>query len=262
MSSRNPYEAPQAAVTDYVAPESTGEFLSEPRKLEAGAGVGWLSRGWNFFMQAPGVWIGITALWAVFAFAVQIVPIVGPLLGGLLFPVLMGGIMIGCDAVRRGEPLTVAHLFAGFNQNAAQLVLIGALYLAAYIGIMIIVFVPMLGFGGFALFTGTATPEQMQSFGLVMVLAGLIAFALMLPLFMAIWLAPALAALNGIGAVDAMKKSFFACLRNFLPFLVYSLLLIPVAIAATIPLLLGWLVATPVMFAGMYVSYREIFYAE
>jgi len=116
------------------------------------------------------------------ALAVQIVPLVGPLVGGLLFPVLMGGIMLGCDAMRRGEALTVAHLFAGFNQNAAQLILVGALYLAGYIGIMIIVFVPMLGFGGLALFTGTATPEQMQSFGLVMVLAGLIALVLLVML--------------------------------------------------------------------------------
>src|SRR5689334_6394772 len=108
MSSTNPYEAPQSAVADYVAPDSAGTIL-------------------------------------------------GPLVGGLLFPVLMGGLMLGCDALRRGEPLTVAHLFAGFNQNAAQLILIGALYLAAYIGIMILVFIPILGFGGFALFTGTAT---------------------------------------------------------------------------------------------------------
>ena len=74
--------------------------------------------------------------------------------------------------------------------------------------------------------------------------------------------APALAVFNDLGAVEAMKKSFFACLKNFWPFVIYGLLLIPVAIAATIPLLLGWLVATPVMMAGMYVSYREIFYAD
>ena len=262
MSSQNPYQAPLATVADYVAPESTGTFLADPKKCELGAGVRWLSDGWAMFMQAPGIWVGITALWAVFAFATQVVPIVGPLIGGLLFPVLMGGLMLGCEALRRGEPLTVAHLFAGFNQNAAQLFLIGALYLAGYIAIMIAVFVPALGFGGLALFTGTATPEQMQNFGVVVLLAGLVALGLMLPLMMAIWFAPPLAALNGLGAVDAMKKSFVACLRNFWPFVIYGLLLIPVAIAATIPLLLGWLVATPVMLAAVYVSYREIFYAD
>jgi len=263
MSSRNPYEAPQSAVADYVATGSAGAFLAEPRKVEAGASVGWLTQGWAYFMQAPGVWVGITALWFVFALATQMVPIVGPLMGNLLFPVLMGGIMLGCDALRRNEPLTVAHLFAGFNQNAAQLVLIGALYLAAWIAVAIVVFVPLLGFGGLTLFTGTATPDQMNS-GMVLtvLLASLIMLALIIPLIMAIWFAPALAVLNDLGAVDAMKKSFFACLKNFWPFFVYGLLLIPVSIVATIPLLLGWLVATPVMLAGMYVAYREIFYAD
>ena len=39
-----------------------------------------------------------------------------------------------------------------------------------------------------------------------------------------------------------MKASFFACLVNILPMLVYSLLGIVLAIVATIPLGLGWLV--------------------
>ena len=37
------------------------------------------------------------------------------------------------------------------------------------------------------------------------------------------WFAPALVALRGVSAIDAMKLSFVSCLRNWLPFLLYGL---------------------------------------
>ena len=46
------------------------------------------------------------------------------------------------------------------------------------------------------------------------------------------WFAPALVALRGATAVEAMKLSFFACLRNWVPFLVYGLIFIAVAFGA------------------------------
>jgi uncharacterized membrane protein len=262
MSSHNPYEAPQAAVADYVAPDAAGAFLAEPRKCELGASVRWLSEGWSYFMQSPGIWVGICALWFVFVLATQLVPIIGPIVGNLLMPVLIAGIVLGCDALRRGEPLTVAHLFAGFNQNAAQLILIGALNLAATFAIMLVVFVPFFGFAGFSVLSGTATSDQMQGMQLVLLLAVLVMVALLLPLIMAMWFAPALAVLNDLGGVDAMKRSFFACLKNFWPYVIYGLIGFPLAIAATIPLGLGWLVLAPVFMAAMYASYRDIFYAD
>ena len=44
----------------------------------------------------------------------------------------------------------------------------------------------------------------------------------------------------------AMKVSFIGCLRNIVPFLIYGVVGIALAIVATIPLLLGWLVLGPV----------------
>jgi uncharacterized membrane protein len=46
------------------------------------------------------------------------------------------------------------------------------------------------------------------------------------------WFAPALVAIQGATAVQAMKLSFFSCLRNWVPFLVYGLIGIAVACAA------------------------------
>jgi len=91
-------------------------------------------------------------------------------------------------------------------------------------------------------------------------LAMLLAMALLIPLMMAYWFAPALVALNGLSALPAMRLSFVACMRNMLPFLVYGLIAILLMIVAVIPVGLGLLVFAPVMMASIYTAYRDIFY--
>ena len=85
-------------------------------------------------------------------------------------------------------------------------------------------------------------------------------FALLLPLFMALWFAPALALFHQQGPAEAMKGSFVACLRNILPSLVYGAIGFMLAIVASIPFGLGWLVLGPVIAGSLYASYRDIFF--
>ena len=94
-----------------------------------------------------------------------------------------------------------------------------------------------------------------------MVLAILVMLALMIPVAMAVWFAPGLAALNERGAVEAMKESFTGCLKNIVPFLVYGVVLLGLSIVASIPLWLGWLVLGPVVAASIYTAYRDIFFS-
>jgi uncharacterized membrane protein len=95
--------------------------------------------------------------------------------------------------------------------------------------------------------------------GMSIVLASLVAAALYIPLLAAIWLAPALVVMHGLGPGRAMGASFSACLRNFLPFLVYSIIMMVFAIVAAIPLMLGYLVWIPLTITSTYASYRGIF---
>jgi uncharacterized membrane protein len=84
--------------------------------------------------------------------------------------------------------------------------------------------------------------------------------ALLLPLFMALWFAPALAVFHQQGPAEAMKNSFVACLKNVVPFLLYSVILLLLTFVASIPFGLGWLVLGPVLAASLYTSYRDIFF--
>ena len=165
--------------------------------------------------------------------------------------------MLGCRSLENGEGLRFDHLFAGFQKNLGQLLLVGLLYFVGMIIIMLAVFVV---FGGalLGMFTGQISSDfSMSTFGLAM----LIVMALSIPLMMAIWFAPILVALNDISAVAAMKLSFFGCLRNILPFVVYGIVLFILAIIATIPIGLGWLLLMPTLVCATYVAYREIFLA-
>jgi uncharacterized membrane protein len=77
---------------------------------------------------------------------------------------------------------------------------------------------------------------------------------------MAVWFAGPLIVLAQSDVVPALKTSFFACLKNILPFLIWGIAIFFLSILAMIPLMLGWLLLGPVMLASIYIGYRDIFH--
>jgi uncharacterized membrane protein len=63
----------------------------------------------------------------------------------------------------------------------------------------------------------------------------------------------------GVPPVHSLKLSLKACLGNWLPLLVFGLILIPLTILASLPLMLGWLFLIPIVMIAIYASYRDIF---
>jgi uncharacterized membrane protein len=68
--------------------------------------------------------------------------------------------------------------------------------------------------------------------------------------------------LHDMPAIPAMKESFAACFRNFMPMTVYGLLMLALLLVAVIPLGLGLLAWTPLLIATTYTSYRSVFTEE
>jgi len=256
--SSNPYATPKAAVAD--APVPQGEFVPGGKGVPAARGWNWLADGWTLFKAAPGLWIGIIVVFVVILFALAMVPFLGPVAQNLLMPVFMGGIVLGCRAIDDGSGLQFNHLFEGFKTRFGTLVAVGALYLAGFVAILVVVMM-VTGAGVFALFMAGGGQPDVQSTGaaLGILLAMLIVVALSLPLVMAVWFAPALVVFHDLGAVEAMKQSFTGCLRNVLPFLVYGIIGFVMAVVASLPIGLGWLVLGPVIAASVYTSYRDIY---
>lgn len=257
--STNPYAAPASRVADTHT--GSDNFIPEGRSA-AGGGWSWIADAWALVKQSLGTWIGLFLVFAVIVIVLSVIPFIGPLALYVLSPILMGGVILGCEAVRKGGAITVGHLFAGFSNNAGKLASVGAFALLAYIGIFVVIML-IFGFSVAGMFMGGMNddPAAVAAMGMTMLLAVLIMFALSIPLYMALWFSYPLIVLNDFGVGQALKTSFFACLKNILPFLLYGILMFLIAIVASIPLGLGWLLLGPVLLASLYTSYRDIFYS-
>lgn len=236
----------------------------EPKHLKAGHGWGWIKQGYALFMKAPLLWIVILLICVVAAVAVSSVPVVGEPLLSLLMPVILVGLMTGCKALLQGEELELAHLFSGFQQRTTQLVTLGGI---ALVGQFLIFGLMMLA-GGAALVSILMSGQPDMDPDVVMQavsgagLAVLLGITLFSVLIMAMQFAPLLVFFNNVAPFVAMKLSLRAFLNNIGPMLVYGMTFIFLAILASIPMMLGWLVLLPLVFTSLYASYCDIFPAE
>lgn len=251
----DPYAAPKAHVADTPGSPMEGNFEPEGRAVSAGNGWTWITAGWDIFKQQPGMWILVVIIFLALMVLAGMIPIVN-LVVGLLGPVFVGGLMIGCRAMEEGGELEVGHLFAGFREHAGKLVLVGLFNVGAWLLVAVLIFL-LAGGGVFAM---RHTGAELVAGATGAVLGGLIGLALGIPIYMAIWFAPALIAVSGMEVGPALKASFFGCLKNVVPFLVYGVMMFVLAIVASIPVMLGWLVLGPVLIASVYTGYRDIFY--
>ena len=257
MSESNPYQPPVTPAPPASAP--AGVFSAEGRAVDAGRGWEWIAEGFALFKKQPGIWILILIVLVVCSILISLVPIIGALANLLLMQVFIGGVMLGCRALDNGESFDVWCVFAGFKQNTGELVVLGLLalvgWILAFIPAMLIMgggaFMAMMGGGGFM--------PNIGALGLTFALAILVALALALPVYMALWFAPSLVVFNNLKPVDAMRASFLACLKNIVPFVLYGIILLGLCMVAAIPLGLGFLVLGPVAIASIYAGYRDIF---
>jgi uncharacterized membrane protein len=256
MAEINPYKAPQALVSDTL--EASGSLATDPNAVDAGRSLAWLTQGWRLFRQAPLVWIALCVVGLLAFMVLAWIPIVGQLTTTLLSVFFAGGAMLGARALDRDEDLTVAHLFAGFQSHLAPLLTVGALYLAGLFLLIVLVVAVVLVSGGTALGLMRGGMDVGTAIGTI-VLALMVSALVVVPLGMAIWFAPALVTLHDVPPVEAMKMSFRGCMRNWLAFLVYGVIALVLAVLASIPFMLGWLVLLPVLAGSVYAGYKDIF---
>jgi hypothetical protein len=264
--STDPYAAPKSRVADAPPTAGSDSLVAEGRPVPAGNGWAWIPEAWALVRQNTGVWIALFIVFFVIVIVLSMIPFLGALALYVITPILMGGVMLGCDEARRGGPMTVGYLFSGFNNNAGKLVGIGLFSLLAFIAIFAVVFV-IFGVGMVKMFMGAAPDTPIDPAAgwtalVTMLTAVLVVFALSVPVYMALWFSYPLVALNDFTVGQALRTSFFACLKNIVPFLVYGIVMFGLAIAASIPLGLGWLLLGPVLLASLYTSYRDIFYRD
>ncbi len=232
-------------------------FTGESREVDPGACFDWLRQGWAMFLVNPGIWIGTTVLLLVILMAISIVPLFGQIAAHLLVPLFGAGMFRVCRHISDNEEPEIADLFAGFRHSAGELVMVGVFFAAGIFGIAFIAF--LLVSGGVL---GGVVTGKVGGFGIALggvMLAGLLVLVLSIPVIMATWYAPALVFFHDMKPLDAMKASFAAGARNWLPMCIFGVFLVVALFFAMLPVGMGLLLLLPVFSGAVYASYRDIF---
>lgn len=232
-------------------------FTGDSREVDPGACFDWLRQGWAMFLVNPGIWIGTTVLLLVILMAISIVPLFGQIAAHLLVPLFGAGMFRICRRIADNAEPEIADLFAGFRHGAGDLVMVGVFFAVGIFGIAFIAF--LLVSGGVL---GGVVTGKVGGFGIALggvMLAGLLVLVLSIPVIMATWYAPVLVLFHDMKPLDAMKASFAAGARNWLPMCIFGVFLVVALFFAMLPVGMGLLLLLPVFSGAVYASYRDIF---
>jgi len=265
MSDRNLYAPPTASVADVSRPPIgvDGPFVPGGRHVAAGHGWAWFTAAWRLFKARPLVWWFVLMLSLGAFMMLSLVPLVNMVVM-IAFPVMMAGIGACADSCRQTGRFDVGSVFAGIGPRTAQLLLLGLLTLVATLvsfGLLMLV----IGGGAsvLSLYVGDMESRQAASAGMFagMGAIGAVIYVLMMAALMSmVVFSPYLIHQRGLSAVEAIRQSVLGCLRNVGAGLVAGIAYLGLAVVATIPLGLGWLVLLPVVFLVGYTAYRDVFF--
>lgn len=250
----------------------------QPRQLPAARGWAWLVEGFRIFRRNPPfITFLVFSYWFLLA-AINVFPLIGQAAASLAMPALSVSVANGCRAVERGNPVAFELMISGFRLNLPSLIRLGAIYLIvtlAVLGVSTLVdggqLLSAMNKGPDALMEAIKEPRTVAALQLMLLL--------FIPIVMAYWFAPLLAAWSDMPTGKSLFFSFFACLRNWKAFTVYGVgvLLISTILPGmilgvmssvadrainifSIAIVLALMfVFVPTLFASFYVSARDIF---
>ncbi len=233
----------------------------EARKLGFAHSWMWVRQGIWLFRRNPFIWMVLVSLLVVGTFGIATFPIVGGPLVNIMIPGFFAGLMIGCHALAKEQKLELTHIFSGFQRHGAPLVKLGGINLA----IKLLLAGGMILAGGEKLMQIIMSGEQpgdpqamLQAFseaGMAFPIFMIVSFVLET----CVMFASMLIVFRGVAPIPALLAALRAIFHNVLPLFAYGVLLIPFAVLASLPLMLGWLVLLPVIIASQYAIYRDMF---
>lgn len=245
-------------------------------------GYDWIRESLALFRQGPAKWLLLSLAYVIFYIvlpALQVLPLLLKILIGLSWPVfLVAAIAMFREADRRRET-ELGDIMQSLKPHMSKLLALGGLCLLYG---MVVSYFTQDDMRALAAMTNIkAVPEaeasMTRNLGFVLKLA-----LLLLPMLMATWFSPMLIAFNDYSLGKAIKSSIAGCLQFWLAlgaawliltvFMTLAMMLIgliigliaaisqPLGLSLIAVLLLGSLfVATALMLAFQYVSYRDIF---
>lgn len=250
------------------------------RRVDKSSAIKWLIQAFNLFKLNPMVWLLSVLIMSTILIILLVIPF-AHLFSIISAPIFVAGLMFGCQQLSNQKNFEINHLFKGFELQLSSLLKIGVFYLAATFitSILSVKIASFLGYQIIQITPNDLTSEQfnLQAFIDSLIVPLSIMVLLMIPVMMAYWFSPALVILHKIPPIEAIKKSFNACLVNFDVFLIYivciliTTVILRIAVAfviAIVPvlsvllILLFNLFIMSILFASIYTSFEDIFLAD
>ncbi|MCI0399888.1 MAG: hypothetical protein L0Y67_07850 [Gammaproteobacteria bacterium] len=231
----------------------------QAKRVESSQGWAWITCGWRLFSANPGMWIALLIIYLAVEVILSFIPRVGGLIVTIISPALYGGMLFGARSLDRSGKLDIRQLFVGFTDPKMRggLLSLGGLLLLA---LVITLVIGQVVSGGQLLpvlqQAQTGAPPQVVA---AVLIALLVMLSIWLLVLMAFIYAPPLVMFAGDKPIPALKSSFVASIRNFLPLFVFSVIYLVLAIVAAIPAGLGFLILLPVTFGALYCSYKSMY---
>jgi hypothetical protein len=246
--------------------------------VNSSAGWRWLFTGFAIFRRNPPI---LSLLVVVYWFTVvflNILPVIGVVAASLIIPGLSVGLMQAARNIERGQSANIQTLYGGLRENTRTLLALGGLYLVATLAVL---GMSTIIDGGdllrYMLASNRAERAAVEDADFT--LPALFVMVLLVPVLMAWWFAPVLAAWHRLTLGRALFFSFIACWMNWRAFIAYGaavvivvgvvpglllgvlLLIMPGAagLLSGLFMVLMALVVAPAIFASFYASYRDIF---
>ena len=235
-------------------------------KVEAGAGVGWLTEAVRLVLKNPVAFLVMGLILAVINF----IPVLGGLVLTIAGPAFFGGIVYAAREEAEGRKAEIPHLFRAF-QEPGKIGPMLLLCLPAIVGGAVLLVLALI-FGVGALIGGGLSAANGSNFGWgtlgggVFVLC-LLAFAIGFAVYALQFFAVPRVMLDNVEPFAAMKESLNACFANIGAFLLFGLILVGAFIMLGIVLalipILGWLALAAAGFAvvgcAQYIAWRQVF---
>jgi hypothetical protein len=259
------------------------------RKCNPLYGYRWFREGIVLFLKQPWPWLALVGMTFLLTLVLGTLPLLGLIAVFLLLPGVVGGFMLGAREVAGNRLLLLPHIIAGLRRIPRPLIAIGGInFLATLAGMFLLSLGWSDEFAKLLELLHSAAPDQqaVEQAMANLTVPSLVSLGLMIPVAMANWFAAALVVFRSADVKTAMVSSLHASLRNFWPFVVYTVLLVllDVAVSLLLQLVLSAIGALgnetaveavalfltfpivccffSIILASMYVSYTDVYEAN
>lgn len=229
--------------------------MNQIQTISVNRSLGWYQTAWNLYRPDWLSWSLMTLVLGVSTWIVSWVPFLGAAIVVLLLPSLQAGMLYAAQKSSHQEKVAVSDLFVVLRDEKKRnaLLILGALMLVAALIVSMVLGGSMMATSKAGL---AASLSDLSKIGAGSLAVGLMGFLFMSMLFL---FAPALVLFDNMQPIDAIKNSFSASLKNFLPVTLFMVIYLVASLLGAIPVLLGLLVVMPVSILALYTAYNELF---